>query len=196
MLDSDVEANEGGIGATLEKYIPSEEQLKQVGILQKLVEKCKQEEVDISIIGGYGLDGLYGKLTRDHKDIDLLVKDGGETKLCGIVASLGFTEEAEETNRTKTVFKPEEGFLNTFKIEFAPASSASKLLPATAHKESIFPTEENGSLMGFSFKTPTLEGHRIITEVQNEKAAEKGWGAFPHKAHSEELMKALEEKSK
>ena len=197
MIDSNTEMTDSGIRVVeLDSYIPSGEQLRQVGILQKIVEGCKQGGVDLSVIGGYGLDGLYGKLTRDHKDIDLLVEDGGELKLRGIITSLGFTEEAEEAGSTKTVFKSKEGFSSGFKIEFALASSASKFLPVTTSKETIFPAEENATLTGFSFKTPTFEGHKVITEIQNKRAVEKGWGVFLHKAHSEELMKTLEGKTK
>ena len=54
-------------------YTPSKEQLKQLEILFELIDKCKEKEIEIWIVGGYGLDALYGSLTRDHGDIDLIV---------------------------------------------------------------------------------------------------------------------------
>ncbi len=189
---------EGHNKVEISSYIPSEEQLRQVETLGGLIEQCKQEGVDICVAGGYGLDALYGSLTRDHGDVDLFVDDKGIEVLRRIVLGMGFVEDTEDTDKIKNLFRPGEhsNLPKTFKIEFAAIGSYIPFLPENTSLESIFPKEENASLAGFSLKTPTLEGQKIILNAQKKRADDAGWTGYKYYGHNEAVLKAIEDKNK
>ena len=54
-------------------YHPSDEQLRKLNSLLAILVKCHQLGIRVWVTGGYGLDALYGTLTRDHNDFDLFI---------------------------------------------------------------------------------------------------------------------------
>lgn len=179
--------------AEIDSYIPSEEQTKQLVTLHELVEKCKQEKVDICVAGGYGLDALYGKLTRDHEDIDLLVEDSKLQKLRNILEEMGFIEDLSDSDKNKNLYRPgyESDLPGKFKIEFGTINDYNEYFPEEVPLKSVIPEVENGSLAGFSFKTLTLKGQEMAAEVQNKRAAQGRWGDYKYKEHFDTLINRL-----
>ena len=43
--------------------------------------------VDVWLEGGWGVDALVGGQTRDHKDLDVIVKDSHETRMMEVLGS-------------------------------------------------------------------------------------------------------------
>lgn len=171
----------------MNNYLPSTGQINRFSELEKLVENLNGAGVGYTIIGGYGLDGLYGKLTRDHGDIDLLVGDSG--KAADIILQMGYSENFSNPDKTKRIFK-KETLPADWKIEF---STLENLKSLTSEDIKIFvPDEPNAHLNGLTFKTPTLEGQKSIMNILTKNAVEKGWGAYKHKDHYENLIKILE----
>jgi predicted nucleotidyltransferase len=175
------------------EYTPTREQLDQVEILHQLVELCKNDDVDIYVMGGYGVDGLYGDLTRNHGDIDILVEEEKIQNFQDIVEQAGFVEDTTNTDRNKKVYRPSNklSLPETFKIEAGSISLLKKFLPKETPLESIFPREENARLANFSFKTLTLKGQEIVSEIQNARAVEEEWGEYKHRKNFDEIMEIL-----
>jgi lincosamide nucleotidyltransferase A/C/D/E len=48
--------------------------------------------VDAWLDGGWGVDALVGEETRDHKDLDLIVKDAHESIMRKVLAVHRFTQ--------------------------------------------------------------------------------------------------------
>jgi lincosamide nucleotidyltransferase A/C/D/E len=49
--------------------------------------------VDVWLDGGWGVDALVGEQTREHKDLDLIVRDADEALMREVLETHGFTEQ-------------------------------------------------------------------------------------------------------
>lgn len=176
---------------TLEGYIPPEEQIRQVNSLLEITQRCEEAGIVAVVTGGYAFDGLYGKLTRPHGDIDILVVGSDLSGLVSILEDLGYSRDTEKGDRNE--FRNAE--INPkFKVEFA---SADMLRDLTDKGLDFFvPTEPNASLNGQSFRAMTLRGLKEGIEIQNTRAKQQGWGRYPEdkKLNQEALIEALEQK--
>ncbi|MFJ8533275.1 nucleotidyltransferase domain-containing protein [Streptomyces sp. NPDC093591] len=52
----------------------------------------REAETDIWVGGGWGIDALLGKQTRDHRDLDLMHRQEQEPKVVAALTAAGFTE--------------------------------------------------------------------------------------------------------
>ena len=48
--------------------------------------------VDVWLDGGWGVDALVGEQTREHKDLDVIVRDVHEPRMRAVLAAHGFVE--------------------------------------------------------------------------------------------------------
>jgi lincosamide nucleotidyltransferase A/C/D/E len=48
--------------------------------------------VDVWLDGGWGVDALVGEETREHKDLDLIVRDTHEARMREVLADHGFAQ--------------------------------------------------------------------------------------------------------
>lgn len=177
-------------------YTPSKEQLKQLEILFELIDKCKEKEIEIWIVGGYGLDALYGSLTRDHGDIDLIVWEKDLLAVGKMVEEMGLVRDIDEAEKNKKVYRPEATVAvdDTFKIEFGSVEFYGQFFPKETPLELLISKSENGVIMGKTMKTLTLRGHEIAAEVQNQRAVRGNWGEYKHRKHFEKMISVLDRK--
>ena len=75
-------------------------------MLFKLLEKSTQQGIKMFVTGGYSLDALYGKLTRDHRDIDLYLSITDEAKFNAILKDLGFYNSSVKLPALTGRYKP------------------------------------------------------------------------------------------
>jgi lincosamide nucleotidyltransferase A/C/D/E len=47
---------------------------------------------DVWLDGGWGVDALVGEQTREHEDLDLIVRDAHEPRMREVLATHGFTQ--------------------------------------------------------------------------------------------------------
>jgi lincosamide nucleotidyltransferase A/C/D/E len=47
-------------------------------------------DVDVWLLGGWGVDALVGEQTRDHKDLDLMVRDEHVSRMSDVLNEHGF----------------------------------------------------------------------------------------------------------
>lgn len=168
-------------------YFPSEQQENQLKYLNNLVEAAKKKSIELSVYGGYGLDGLLGQLTRNHHDFDLLVKTKDRTKLKKLLLNLGYYFKRE--NASKEVFKHNK-LGDQFQVEINKQNRLDEFL--RVGEVNIFPESENAFLGDISFKTPTLKGHEHIYKMQKKRAKERGWkSVYRHKEHTEKLKEII-----
>lgn len=162
--------------ATVEvgSYLPSQEQLQQIQALLDILKQCDEQGIKISVAGGYGLDGFYGSLTRDHHDADLLVRDAQEADLISLLESNGYVRNKVTDQDVVGFSKPES---EHFKIEFA---STAKLTQLTDLDSSHFlPDEPNATLLGQPFTVPDLPAQREIIRIQEVRAKANNWTPYP-----------------
>src|SRR5438046_1312620 len=61
----------------------------------ELYEMLDANGVECWVMGGWGVDALLGRVSRDHKDLDLLVHVSSLRAYAGLVASHGFVRKLE-----------------------------------------------------------------------------------------------------
>lgn len=178
-------------GVKLEGYIPSEEQLRQVNSLLEITKRCEEAGIVVVVSGGYGFDGLYGKLTRPHGDIDMLVVGSDMSGFTGILEDLGYSQDFAEAD--KNVYRNAKINPN-FKVEFASADMLGQFTEEGV--DYFIPDEPNATLNGQSFKAMTLRGQKKAVEIQNVRAKQKGWGNYPEekRLNQNALIADLEQK--
>lgn len=182
----------------IDSYIPSEEQLKQLEILGNLVNQCRQKEVDVCVVGGYGVDALYGKLTRDHGDVDLIVENGKKTEIENILKQMSFVRDLNNKDDKKVVYRAGDdlNLSKDFKIEFGEMNSYEGFFSGEKTLGSFVPKENNGSLGGFLLKTLTLEGQKTVSEIQKTRALKEGWSDYRHEENFNKVIAAVESRNK
>jgi lincosamide nucleotidyltransferase A/C/D/E len=52
----------------------------------------KLQRLILWLDGGWGVDALVGEKTREHNDLDLIVRDADEALMRGVLAARGFAQ--------------------------------------------------------------------------------------------------------
>ena len=178
-------------------YRPSPNQLRQAEVLLELLRRCGEANVQVSLTGGYGLDALYGQLTRDHHDFDLLVEAGSRNTLVKILMDLGYENvPARNDPRRRKEEYVKRGSEDDYEVEFVTLDSAALAYYAQQFgfrpdMALLFPSEPNGQLLGQLMHAATLEGVEMIDQVQQHNARELGWRAYKHQEHHAMLLDLL-----
>jgi len=172
----------------IKNYVPSDEQLNVANELTILCSETERAGVKMSVAGGYGLDALYGSLTRDHGDYDLLVADKDANALSEILLRKGYLLENDESTVSKHVYtKPGR------KIEIGLLSAVAQALGMD--ESELLPDQPNGKLLGTDVYTPTIEAHKAIIAMQNLRATQESWQEYPDakRVNQEVLLELLSE---
>ena len=76
----------------------------------EIITYAEENEINIWIDGGWGVDALLEEETRAHNDIDLFVEESNSKKFIEILKEKGFAEVAEAyTTTSHTVWKDTKG---------------------------------------------------------------------------------------
>jgi lincosamide nucleotidyltransferase A/C/D/E len=59
----------------------------------EIVGWLRASDVDVWLLGGWGVDALVGEQTRDHKDLDLIVRDDDVARASDVLNERGFRME-------------------------------------------------------------------------------------------------------
>jgi uncharacterized protein YaaQ len=59
----------------------------------EIVGLLRASDVDVWLLGGWGVDALVGEQTRDHKDLDLIVRDDDVARASDVLNERGFRME-------------------------------------------------------------------------------------------------------
>ncbi len=185
----------------MNSYIPSAVQDKQLSLLLTLLGMCKERGIQMWVFGGYGLDALYGQLTRDHGDIDLCVRDEDLTSLEKLFEQLGFRKTQEKVGSVnKTVYRHSD-VSAPFKLEFATVNQYKELLQRAGFIESIaaleadiLPQSSLGTLRGISISTPTLSGFKAIIRFNNYFTKDPSMERYKHREWLESILQEIESK--
>jgi Aminoglycoside-2''-adenylyltransferase len=55
---------------------------------------------DVWLDGGWGVDALVGEQTREHEDLDLIVRDAHESRMREVLATTGLSRSKGASRRT------------------------------------------------------------------------------------------------
>lgn len=152
--------------------------LNHLELLQILSKKLKKQKIFYSVLGGFAVDGQLGKLTRDHKDLDIAIFEEDKPRLIKLFQK-EFPDYKIHKNFSHKISFSKLGMLVDFlllknkkskvKLEF----SLDKNIPL--QEESVF--KKDGVIGGFRFNT--IERHflvfllkRFYSHKGNKKTAE------------------------
>lgn len=168
------------------KYELSEKEKEHIDLLKSLVSQLKEKGIHYVIAGGYGLDGLYGEVTRDHGDIDMLVEEKDLDALDYVLKEMKF--EKVQDDQWKREYKRSG---DDFKIECSNPVALQK--HGFGSKLTLFPEKDNAMVEGFSFSVIPLSTVKELDSRQNERARENNWPEYPHSASKERLITQIEQ---
>lgn len=179
-----------------DRYVPSAAQAQQAQALIRLLQGCDAQGLTVSVFGGYGLDALYGRLTRDHGDFDLVVATETKAPLRAVLAKQGYKHMPawSEPGRKEVFVHP--ALAAPFKVEVAVMDGT--IMGQLAQQYGIeidlslfLPEIPNGQLLGYSMRTPTLAGIEIVNLIQRQTGIARGWAEFLHHEHQAKLIVLL-----
>jgi len=173
-------------------------QKKQLESLLSIVSGCKKEGIKVWVFGGYGLDALYGKLTRDHADFDLHIRKKSEKKFTKIIQKLGYVRTDEKVGEVGKVVFRNFNLRPEFRLELGIIEKGEKLARKLGVNDISkgFPDKTLGKLCGQSIHTPTLLGFKKVIEVNDKLAEKNGWDKYPHRKWQRNILTAIEAKNR
>jgi lincosamide nucleotidyltransferase A/C/D/E len=65
----------------------------------ELLKLCAEYEIDVVIDGGWGVDALLGRQTRDHEDLDIAIPHKDVPKLRRLLSNIGFSDVPRNDTR-------------------------------------------------------------------------------------------------
>ena len=166
-------------------YKPSVEQMRRRELVLQVTNTFEKEQFRYAIVGGYGLDGLLGTLTRDHGDIDLLVENTDVA--AKLLAKFGFQRGETKESGVEVLIHPE----SDTKLEMASFGTLRASLDPNISDSVFLSPRLNASLGGKKSRTATLEGHEIMHEIQQRRAQAESWDEYPHSKSRAQLVEKI-----
>jgi hypothetical protein len=177
----------------LENYKPSPQQKSQLEMLFKILDFAESKGIAVYVTGGYGLDALYGKLTRDHRDIELYIKEHQTERFETLLNKLGFTPTGEligEVGKKEFVHKD---FPKGFTLEYGTFENAQRLISGDNCIERALPDKPLGKLEGKKVPVPTLKAFKKAIEINNSPLA-KHTEPYRHQKWLDAILPKIEAK--
>lgn len=139
----------------------------QVQILEELIAVTEAAGIPIWFCGGYALDALEGRVTRQHTDIDFFVRREYQECLRAVLSSAGFTIQAEGPPSAPhfTVFRKMEEWLDCITYErlsdgtLVTDRGEAGVFP---WPDNSFPDEPNATLIGKSVRVISYEAQYVF----------------------------------
>lgn len=179
-------------------YHPSHKQLRQLNSLMEILTECRKLKIRVWITGGYGLDALYGALTRDHGDFDLFVKEKSKDRFIQIIRSFGYQYTPQKVGAVgKAVFR-NPSLSPDFRLELGTIEQAKKLLQKLNITENVAlsaPEKPLGSLGGQPIWTPSLEGFKKLIRINDRLLEKDGKDEYPHRDWQKKILMVLERRT-
>lgn len=144
-----------------------------LGFINQCLNFCKLQKWRMVVYGGYGLDGYFGRITRNHGDIDLVIY-GTDTHASAAKSISDFIKSLYSDaiiKQTENPFQVEifanySGFgLNLYYVKtkddpFINIHTVIKLSGEIVHNDpTIFPPPQKGSLEGLELEVQDQDSH-------------------------------------
>ncbi len=167
------------------KYLPTIEQKNRFDLLRKIIIIFEERHIKYFVVGGYGLDGLYGELTRDHDDIDMIIDSDNLNGAQTILSELGFKREADKPSGLEVYLHDK---TNT-KLEMANLKLIKEMF--RIDEERLTSQTTDTYLSGLFLRVINLEGQKLIRAIQDKRFGQQiGLKII----HDEMIIKKLEQR--
>lgn len=182
MIDRDTNAFE---------FEPSSEQKERLDVLIQLVIALRSKKAKFAVVGGYGLDALYGSLTRKHNDYDFLVFDESQSDFTECLLASGFTYDHRENSGVIVFVHQETGT----KLDYSSTRTAQSIIDNLEDIEVDFEHPDSivlGTLSHTLIPTLNLSLHKqgiLIQQLRHNSVS-------PNVKHDGRLLETLENKNR
>ena len=175
----------------IETFIPDEAELRRANVVLDILKLLQAKSILVVVAGGYGLDALYGKVTRPHGDVDLICLAKDRNELRRILNAADFIQE--KSDELKDVYIHSDP--PDFKVEIVFDTSLQALTDEPV--EMFMPEHPNGTLLTQEVTAVPIAAQRRIVEIQNARAEKQSWKAYStEKEINREALLGLLEKNK
>jgi hypothetical protein len=150
---------------------------------------AKNSNSEVWVCGGWGIDGLVGRATRLHKDVDLVVQTEDLANFLEELVKNGFVEYENKSGYKHTYRK------NGLEVEIVSSDIFIKILQnhGCSEAKSFLPKLPNLKVGEKAFRGLSAENHLIFREIQQTRGKTLNWKKTPEvlakKAHDEEILK-------
>jgi lincosamide nucleotidyltransferase A/C/D/E len=136
----------------------------------EILDRLRTQDLDVCLAGGWGIDALLGRQTREHRDLDLLHRAGQETQ---VLQALHDFRETENARPVRFVLTREDGAeLDLHPLHFAPDGSATQA------------ADDHGGTFAYPaacFVTGTIAGTPVpCISVAQQRYFHRGYEPRPH----------------
>jgi len=135
----------------------------QLELIRELFAECESREVRIWLLGGWGIDALLGRISREHHDIDILAEDGSKEALRVAIGQIG--GEFADKPMGWRFWKNDVRVDVTFILCAADGTPISDLKKEDTNvypwPPGSFPDEHNGRLPGISCRAISWEAQYV-----------------------------------
>jgi len=154
---------------------------RQLAIIKKIFQTARNEDKFIFIKGGWNIDLNFGKITRDHQDIDFHFDKKDAESWKDWFKQHGF--EIEEKNEWSLIFS-----LGGISIDFeAVQLSGQKIVWKQGHASEISEVVEEGKYLGTTYKRMKLDVEKYL----KQKSAKEGKKLRKKDLHDLALIKQI-----
>lgn len=123
---------------------------EQLKIIKTIFNKAEEKGIMLWLDGGWAMDFLLGRITREHTDIDIVFEKEKEATYKNILNQLGFVDEE----------KMDYGFLTTNKnilIDSECCENKNSLFFMDGYPDNSFPMEKEGNINNFYIRCVSWE---------------------------------------
>lgn len=90
----------------------------------EILDLLRKAGAEVWVGGGWGIDALVGRQTREHRDLDLMHRREQEPAVVAALAAAGFTETLDRRPVRFVVADPEERHIDLHPLVFGPDGGA------------------------------------------------------------------------
>jgi lincosamide nucleotidyltransferase A/C/D/E len=133
-----------------------------IGQLLRVLDVIESTECPYWLGGGWGIDALAGRQTRDHRDVDIDFDAIREDEVIAALETLGYHEWLDERPTRFELQAPDGSFVDLHPLQFDPSGDARQQAPDGSwwhYRREWFTT---GSLEGRMVPCYTAEGQRYF----------------------------------
>lgn len=127
-----------------------------------IIDLLKELGISYWIEGGWGIDALIGKQTREHRDIDIDFDASAEVDLMEKLIDMGYQIETDERPTRVELFHPKHGYLDLHPFDLSEPGMMKQANPAGGWFELAADWFTESSFEGRSIPCVSVEGQRLF----------------------------------
>lgn len=127
-----------------------------------MIDLLNEWQIDYWVEGGWGIDTLLGKQTREHRDIDIDFDASAEAELMEKLLELGYQIITDERPTRVELYHPKHGFLDLHPFDLSEAGKMKQANPEGGWFELEVDWFSEAIFEGRRIPCVSVEGQRLF----------------------------------